>query len=803
MVALPASGQYVWVNPSNGDWEQASNWSPTGIPDGVGTSAVLPDFQIPYEVSIQTIRTADSLNIESPDTTLVIQGESTLIVASEAGLLNNGVIRLTSSNTAAYDGEIRFDSVSGESILHGAGSILLDFWDAALRVRFGTTLSLMQPVYGAGNIYAEGLLVNHSMIRATDVPPGASYRTIELFGNIQQTPDASLSGETWHLFLNEATVTGGQITGGVAVRNNVRLSGVHLTGENIITTNGELYIQSGGIRNDGILSINPSGSTLEAWLIAEAECTVSGVGEIRLRAPEHFSDAGIVTNSGGKFVFEEGQTIRGSGFFQTAHDTSIVVRGSIIADQPGEEFVLAASIDLEGVGRIISDQGEISLGAQISNGQLEGDVRCINVGERLINCVNNGNLYVQNARLAVSEGLVNNGEIFIDTVSVFSMLEIETDCAITGSGVITLPEPNGSFTWQRLRVSEDVTASIGSGQVVRGAGQIEVLGTMMMDGVYRADIEGKLLVLTGEHDLSGGGRIEAVGGGVIGMQEADITNGEFYGRVEVMRGLTLRGQTTNHGTLGVTHEYGSEIFNIRTHGDIINNGTIYLVGTSGTRTGYLTTVEPVEIRGTGQILLDGNNAGLTRCGGCPGGFDLAQGQTVRGQGRLTGPITMRGLLDVGLDESEPGLVQSTRLTLTPTSRVVLDIQGEESFDRVTAHSTIPLELGGTIELRLQNGYVPTPGTHFLLIDFATDDYATFVAPVIDNHSFRVVEGSAGFEVVWACRADVNLDGTLSPADFSAWIAAFNTHASGCDQNGDGECTPADFTAWISNYNMGC
>jgi len=55
----------------------------------------------------------------------------------------------------------------------------------------------------------------------------------------------------------------------------------------------------------------------------------------------------------------------------------------------------------------------------------------------------------------------------------------------------------------------------------------------------------------------------------------------------------------------------------------------------------------------------------------------------------------------------------------------------------------------------------------------------------------------------ACTADVNGDGVLSPADFTAWIAAFNADAAGCDQNGDTLCTPADFTAWISNYNAGC
>lgn len=52
-------------------------------------------------------------------------------------------------------------------------------------------------------------------------------------------------------------------------------------------------------------------------------------------------------------------------------------------------------------------------------------------------------------------------------------------------------------------------------------------------------------------------------------------------------------------------------------------------------------------------------------------------------------------------------------------------------------------------------------------------------------------------------ADVNDDGVVTPADFSAWVAAFNTMMPGCDQNGDSLCTPADFSAWVANYNSNC
>ena len=54
-----------------------------------------------------------------------------------------------------------------------------------------------------------------------------------------------------------------------------------------------------------------------------------------------------------------------------------------------------------------------------------------------------------------------------------------------------------------------------------------------------------------------------------------------------------------------------------------------------------------------------------------------------------------------------------------------------------------------------------------------------------------------------CPADVNGDGTLSPADFSSWIQAFNSADPACDQNQDGLCTAADFSSWVQNFNAGC
>ncbi|MEO1535320.1 MAG: GC-type dockerin domain-anchored protein, partial [Planctomycetota bacterium] len=76
--------------------------------------------------------------------------------------------------------------------------------------------------------------------------------------------------------------------------------------------------------------------------------------------------------------------------------------------------------------------------------------------------------------------------------------------------------------------------------------------------------------------------------------------------------------------------------------------------------------------------------------------------------------------------------------------------------------------------------------------------AAGIPPIIDI-------GAAEFQgtTQTGCPADVNGDGLLNPADFNAWVAAFNNQSAACDQNSDGLCNPGDFNAWVANFNTGC
>ena len=131
--------------------------------------------------------------------------------------------------------------------------------------------------------------------------------------------------------------------------------------------------------------------------------------------------------------------------------------------------------------------------------------------------------------------------------------------------------------------------------------------------------------------------------------------------------------------------------------------------------------------------------------------------------------------------------------------------------RVASQST-----GGTFSLQVNDipigGLAQVPATGgfqtWTEIDFPVTLAAGAQTIRLQNISFP---GQA-FNIDWLdfervnadeCLPDTNGDGILTPADFNAWVLAYNQGDIVADQNGDGSLSPADFNAWILNFNSGC
>lgn len=136
-------------------------------------------------------------------------------------------------------------------------------------------------------------------------------------------------------------------------------------------------------------------------------------------------------------------------------------------------------------------------------------------------------------------------------------------------------------------------------------------------------------------------------------------------------------------------------------------------------------------------------------------------------------------------------IQTQGTELDPASLVVEGIAPSQ----VDELSRIDLGSGAFGGFLVETAYLieNVPYSNPLFLEFS----AEFSSMSLDSLSVDTVSRSA------ECVADVNGDGFANPADFNAWVLAFNTQGPGCDQNGNGICEPADFNAWVLNFNTGC
>lgn len=181
----------------------------------------------------------------------------------------------------------------------------------------------------------------------------------------------------------------------------------------------------------------------------------------------------------------------------------------------------------------------------------------------------------------------------------------------------------------------------------------------------------------------------------------------------------------------------------------------------------------------------------------------------------TGDVSEYGLLDIQIDHGGTGRAEWAGNTLTvdlPEFEMKVGIPGAVIDPTQAGDLFIRVESGvvtHSLGSGLFAGSEPPLG---LAIPFtiATPDLRLDYDLGLDPDQPWSVEarlsggGDSDADVsAPACLADTNGDGKVTPADFGAWITAFNEQSPACDQNGDELCTPADFGAWITNFNAGC
>lgn len=797
-----ASAQSTWTNSLGGSWTDSANWDTPTAPLGAGESAILPNLGMAYDVLCNTNPSIDSVSINGPTQTLLVGNNRTLRIVTSAGIINEGLI-IVNDNGTTFDTRLTFDAGLGMVSLAGSGSVELNGAgspnDARIVVDTGTTLMLSQPVSGTGIIEATGLVGANAPITAN-----SAGNDLRITGNMQMGPGGSLQGTNGGFIDVSGAITGGQFLGNVQMgASTASIDGVEMSGDNGIRNNHTVSVGSGGILNNGTFTVNIQGSVFDTILESAAPCTFSGAGTFDLSGAGGVNDARIRATTGNPITITSGVTITGNGSVE-ANDASIELRGTVLADRPGEDLQVEGTINAVNQGTFDSTGGIVLMSAaDVSNVTINGATDSTATSS-LTDSTNNDTLRIRdNTRLGLVGTFTNNGTVVVNHVaSVFnSFLDVDSDVTIDGTGTITL-QGTGDLNDAQIEVDPAATLTFEAGQTIEGTGVVEGDGNAIIKGTVLANDLIDDLRLRGNLDMTG-----ATMQGFdfdVDINAADLTGGTGLGGVVFTATSTARGFTNGSGAdMGIRDNA-----TLNLDGDFTNNG-VFTVNTAGAVfDARLNALAPVTINGTGTILLNGAGTPADAQIGADnttGFLTLPATQTVIGNGRIDGPASIEGTLSPGLDDTVFGVIGlQDEISLAPTSVTQFDVFAIDVYDKITLNSDFTLD--GTVSMKLRSGYVPFVGDRFDIINAGTiiGVYPTIDTPVIDGRLFRIIENAGDVEALWTCIGDVNLDGALTPTDFTAWINAYNSgDIEVGDQNLDGSLSPTDFTAWILNFNSGC
>ncbi len=631
------------------------------------------------------------------------------------------------------------------------------------------------------------------------------------------------------------------------------LSGMVLNGPMNIAGGSTVRVDADGMVNNGIIQINPQNSSADAVLVWTETGIIDGNGEIRLLNGAS-SDSQVNTDPAQTLTQTASHTIRGVGQInaglinngEVKSDLSVALSGNALVLRANDKVnnnlmvagagsfldIIGITLDQSGGGMIVADGGTVRLGAgpTIESGEflaLSGGLLDNTLGSTslLSGMTLNGPLNIAGGSTVQvdADGMVNNGVIQINpqNSSADAVLVMTESASINGTGEIRLL--NGSAFDSQINTDPTFNLTHGADHTIRGVGMINAAMTNL--GVMSSDVSialsGNALVLrTG--DKVNANLMSAEAGSFLDIQGVTLTQtgpGSLEansGQIRFSSGATLSGgpiHATGTGAYQITGPTTFSNVTANAPGSIAGGQTLTVSSPSLVNHNVLTVnptwssadavVEyPVDgtITGTGEIVLFGGGLDSQVAG--PGTVTNASGHTISGRGTVSAPFINQGTLNPGLS-GVGTLGASSGVTLAPSSILNIELAGNNSADRLAVTGTA--NLGGTLNVTMAGAAVTTLNFDYTILT-ATNVVGTFATENIivnGNLITRIVYEPTQVRIITRCIADTNLDGAVTPADFTAWVAAFNAMNEVADQNLDGNITPADFSAWIANFNAGC
>jgi fibronectin-binding autotransporter adhesin len=283
-----------------------------------------------------------------------------------------------------------------------------------------------------------------------------------------------------------------------------------------------------------------------------------------------------------------------------------------------------------------------------------------------------------------------------------------------------------------------------------------------------------------------------IGGGTNGGSGAFVY---FYGYYGLVSGGTSRIIANAGGTLQISGNIpggtpppgGTTFGSIEGGGTFILGNTLLVTGSRNTDSvvsgvitdggsGFSTGGSLTKV-GTGTLTLSGANSftGLTNVnagkllvnGSIPGPLHVGNGATLGGNGTIGGAVTVDpgGIVSPG---NSPGTISLGSLTLGSDTNLYIEIGGTTAgttYDSI--NSTGNIVLGGTLNISLTNGFIPSAGNTFMILNAGGTVTGAF-SNIASGARLYAADGSGSFIVSFTGN-NIALSSYLGPAaTLSAW-----------------------------------
>ena len=521
-------------------------------------------------------------------------------------------------------------------------------------------------------------------------------------------------------------------------------------------------------------TVNVSGSSSSEWIHAgELSVGWGGTGTMNITAGgEVQNNKGIIADGGGT------GTVTVSGFTSQWFNSLDLVIGN------GGNGTL--NINSEGV--VQNDSGHVSFVA--------GHTGAVNVDGRLARWFNSGSLFV--------------GDLGSGTMSITGGGEVTS----VGAAVGAAAGAAGAVTISGADILGFSSEWINSGDLNVGGGGLGTLD-IMAGGRLSTDkgFIGRDAGSMGEVNVDGFRSFWDSGTNLtVGAAGAGVLNITASGGGGVVSDEGVLGRDVGStGTVTITGDDSVWVSDFLSVG-VLGHGTVNV--TDGGLLNTVSAVIGVEMGSVGEVKVDGvgslwTNSGLIFVSSfgpgtgtlavTNGGTVSAQGGmivrllgTLRGNGQIIGNVSNIGVVAPGLS---PGALHVTGgFTQGVQGKLDIELAGTTAsaeYDQLLVSGAVAL--GGALKVSLTNGFTPTSGMSFDILDwgsisgtFATLTLPTLGAGLVWNDSQLYLTGALSVGL----PGDFNADSAVNAADYVVWR-----------KNPGGIYSPDDYNIWRAHFGQ--